>query len=176
MENTKSDKINEIRETAISLREDLENMGIAANGFFNYLDEKLTDIECGKDHPKEMTVRITWRMECHISGRDLADIKEKWDNFDIRPDYAEYVETTSIENADTNCDIDQADFEDINYVADYAKGIELGEYDYTTLEYDTINHYSDEQMQVFRNALHDSGMECSYNKTFGQYEITERKY
>lgn len=176
MGNTKSDKINEIRELAASLREDLENMGIAANRFFNYLDEKLTDIECGKGHPKEMTVRITWRMECHISGRDLADIKEKWDNFDIRSEDAEYVETTSVENAETNGDIDQLDFEAINYVADYAEDIELGEYDYTTLEYDTINHYSDEQMQVFRNKLYDRGMECSYNKTFDQYEIAECRH
>ena len=176
MENTKSDKINEIRESAASLREDLENMGIAANGFFNYINEKLTDIEHKDEQPKEMMVRITWRMECYISGRDLADIKEKWDNFDIRSDYAEYVETTSVENAETNGDIDQLDFEAINYVADYAEDIELGEYGETTQEYDTINHYSDEQMQVFRSKLHDRGMECSYNNTYDQYEITERIY
>lgn len=174
MESTNIDKINEIRETATSLREDLENMGIAANGFFNYLDEKLTDIEHKEEQPKEMMVRITWRMECYISGRDLADIKEKWDNFDIRSEDAEFVETTSVENADND---DIAPFFDyIERVSEYAEEIGIGEYSDTTQEYDTISQYSDEEMQVFRNALHDRGMECSYNKTFDQYEITERRY
>jgi len=175
MENTNIDKINEIRETATSLREDLENMGLAVNGFFNYLDDKLNDIESGYK-PKEMTVRFTWRMEAYISGRDLADIKEKWDDFDIRSDCAEYVETTSIENADTNDDIDQLDFEAIHSVADYAEDIEIGEYEDTTAEYHSIKEFSDDQMKVFKNTLHDRGMECSYNKTFDQYEITERRY
>ena len=175
MESTNIDKINEIRETAASLREDLENMGIAANGFFNYIDEKLTDIEHKDEQPKEMMVRITWRMECYISGRDLADIKEKWDNFDIRSNDAEYVETTSVENADTNDDIEPF-FDYIERVSEYAEEIEIGEYVDTTEEYDTISQYSDEEVQVFRNTLHDKGLECSYNKTFGQYEITERRY
>ena len=175
MESTNIDKINEIRETAASLREDLENMGIAANGFFNYIDEKLTDIEHKDEQPKEMMVRITWRMECYISGRDLADIKEKWDNFDIRSNDAEYVETTSVENADTNDDIEPF-FDYIERVSEYAEEIEIGEYGDTTEEYDTISQYSDEEVQVFRNTLHDKGLECSYNKTFGQYEITERRY
>ena len=174
MESTNIDKINEIRETATSLREDLENMGIAANGFFNYLDEKLNDIEHKEEQPKEMMVRITWRMECYISGRDLADIKEKWDNFDIRSEDAEFVETTSVENAD-NDDITPF-FDYIERVSEYAEEIGIGEYGDTTQEYDTISQYSDEEMHVFRNALHDRGMECSYNKTFDQYEITERRY
>ena len=44
-------------------------------------------------------VRITWRQEITLEGKDLKEIKDKWEELNLGA--GEFVEISSIEDADT---------------------------------------------------------------------------
>ena len=54
-----------------------------------------------------MEVRFTFRSEVFINGKDLKEIKEKWEELnlfsdDAKANCADYVEMSSIERTDDN--------------------------------------------------------------------------
>lgn len=54
-----------------------------------------------------MEVRITFRSEAFIEGKDLAEIKRKWEELDLNNNSGmEFVELCSVEDADTYEDIE----------------------------------------------------------------------
>lgn len=54
-----------------------------------------------------MEVRITFRSEVFIEGKDLAEIKRKWEELDLNNNSCmEFVELCSVEDADTYEDIE----------------------------------------------------------------------
>ena len=48
-----------------------------------------------------MRVRITYRNEVFIEGKDLKEIARKFDNMSLTPDGASFVEVSSVEDAET---------------------------------------------------------------------------
>lgn len=64
-----------------------------------------------KQKQEEKKVRITFSAEVYINGKDLAEIKDKWENLPlfsaeaIEEAYADFVELVSVEDADTYEDI-----------------------------------------------------------------------
>lgn len=53
---------------------------------------------------KPISVRITWRQEITLDGKDLKEIQDKWNKMDLG--VGEFVEISSIENADTYEDLE----------------------------------------------------------------------
>lgn len=49
-------------------------------------------------------VRITWRQEITLEGKDLKEIKDKWESLNLG--VGEFVEISSIEDADTYEDLE----------------------------------------------------------------------
>ena len=60
---------------------------------------------------KQKKVRITFSTEVYINGKDLAEIKDKWENLPlfsaeaVEEADADFVELVSVEDADTYEDI-----------------------------------------------------------------------
>ena len=48
-----------------------------------------------------MKVRITYRNEVFIEGKDMNEIKKLWDEMNVVPNGSDFVEVSSVEDADT---------------------------------------------------------------------------
>ena len=54
-----------------------------------------------------MEVRITFRSEVYISGENMAEIKDKWENMNLyeKNNGVEFVEINTVEDAETYKDM-----------------------------------------------------------------------
>ena len=52
-----------------------------------------------------MKVRITYRNEVFIEGKDMKEIAEAFDNMNVVPEGSDFVEVCSVEDAETYEDL-----------------------------------------------------------------------